>query len=216
MNIQIEIYDIDMHMDMNPMNMMEMPMNMEQINMMQMPMDEGPLMIMGKWMPNMDTMIMAYSSYFKEQEKVPMAGITIKNNFKNGTVGYAKRYTRMAGDFMSILDYSEFYADLRINNNLSLIAKFKRDDESSSKIDSVFGLGYENCCFVFRVTTSDKNLSKYLPMHDTESYMYLNEAWDNIIRIENKSRINFQFEFKGLNSSFKKIGRLMNNSIFNY
>ena len=211
-----EIWLDDMHMDMNPMNMMEMPMNMEQINMMQMPMDEGPLMIMGKWMPNMNTMIMAYSSYFKEQEKVPMAGITIKNNFKNGTLGYAKRYTRMAGDFMSILDYSEFYADLRINNNLSLITKFKRDDESSSKIDSVFGLGYENCCFVFRVTTSDKNLSKYLPMHDTESYMYLNEAWDNIIRIENKSRINFQFEFKGLNSSFKKIGRLMNNSIFNY
>ena len=47
------------------------------------------------------------------------------------------------------LDYSEFYADLRINNNLSLIAKFKRDDESTSKIESVFGLGYENCCFVF-------------------------------------------------------------------
>ena len=33
--------------------------------------------------------------------------------------------------------------------------------------------------------------------------------------IENKSRINFQFEFKGLNS-FEKINRLMNNSIFNY
>ena len=66
------------------------------------------------------------------------------------------------------------------------------------------------------MTTSDKNLSKYLPMHETDSYMYLiNEAWDNIIRIENKSRINFQFEFR-LNSSFKKIGRLMNNSIFNY
>ena len=46
--------------------------------------------------------------------------------------------------------------------------------------------------------------------------MYLNDAWDNIIRIENKSRVNFQFEFKGLNSSFEKVNRMMNNSIFKY
>ena len=209
----------DMHMDMGSMNhgMMGMDsMNMPSMNMMQMPMDEGPLMLMGKWMPNMNTMVMAYTSYLKEQEKVPMAGITIRNNFERGTLGYARRYTRMAGDFMTVLDYSEFYADLKIKDNLSFIASFKRDNESSSKIESVIGLGYENCCFVFRVTSSDKNLSKYLPMLESNSYMYLNDAWDNIIRIENKSRINFQFEFKGLNSSFKKINRLMNNSIFNY
>jgi len=173
-------------------------------------------MVMGKWIPNMNTMIMGYSSYLQEQEKIPMAGITIKQDFEKGTLGYAKRYTRMAGDFMTTLDYSEFYADLKIRGNLSLIAKFKRDDESTSKIESVFGLGYENCCFIFSVTTSDKNLSKYLPILESDSYMYLNDAWDNIIRIENKSRVNFQFEFKGLNSSFEKIGRLMNNSIFNY
>ncbi len=209
----------NMHMDMTPMNdeMMGMnPMIMPTMNMIQMPMDEGPLMVVGKWIPNMNTMIMGYSSYLQEQEKVPMAGITIKQDFEKGTLGYAKRYTRMAGDFMTTLDYSEFYADLKIRSNLSLIAKFKRDDESTSKIESVFGLGYENCCFIFRVTTSDKNLSKYLPILESDSYMYLNDAWDNIIRIENKSRVNFQFEFKGLNSSFEKIGRLMNNSIFNY
>ena len=53
-------------------------------------------------------------------------------------------------------------------------------------------------------------------MLESNSEMYLNGAWDNIIRIENKGRINFQFEFKGLNSSFEKINRLMNDSIFNY
>jgi len=104
----------------------------------------------------------------------------------------------------------------KLRNDLNKNAKFKRDDESSSKIESVFGLGYENCCFVFRITSSDKNLSKYLPILESNSQMYLNNTWDNIIRIENKSRINFQFEFKGLNSSFEKINRLMNNSIFNY
>ena len=209
----------DMHMDMTSIDDQMITMNsmiMPSMHMMQMPMDEGPFMIMGKWMPNMNTMVMGYTSYLQEEEKVPMAGITIKQDFEKGTLGYAKRYTRMAGDFMTTLDYSEFYADLKIKNNLSLVAKFKRDDESTSKIESVFGLGYENCCFIFRITTSDKNLSRYLPILESDSYMYLNDAWDNIIRIESKSRVNFQFEFKGLNSSFEKISRLMNNSIFNY
>ena len=211
-----EIWLDDMHLDMDSMNNEMMNMNMSHMNMMQMPMDEGPIMLMAKWMPNMNTMFMAYSSYLHDQDKVPMAGITFNQNFEKGTLGYAKRYTRMTGDFMTVLDYSEFYADLKIKDNISFIAKFKRDDESSSKIESVFGLGYENCCFVFRITSSDKNLSKYLPILDSNSQMYLNNTWDNIIRIENKSRINFQFEFKGLNSSFEKINRLMNNSIFNY
>ena len=211
-----EIWLDNMHLDMDSMNNEMMNMNMSHMNMMQMPMDEGPIMLMAKWMPNMNTMFMAYSSYLHDQDKVPMAGITFNQNFEKGTLGYAKRYTRMTGDFMTVLDYSEFYADLKIKDNISFIAKFKRDDESSSKIESVFGLGYENCCFVFRITSSDKNLSKYLPILDSNSQMYLNNTWDNIIRIENKSRINFQFEFKGLNSSFEKINRLMNNSIFNY
>ena len=211
-----EIWLDNMHLDMDSMNNEVMNMNMSHMNMMQMPMDEGPIMLMAKWMPNMNTMFMAYSSYLHDQDKVPMAGITFNQNFEKGTLGYAKRYTRMTGDFMTVLDYSEFYADLKIKDNISFIAKFKRDDESSSKIESVFGLGYENCCFVFRITSSDKNLSKYLPILESNSQMYLNNTWDNIIRIENKSRINFQFEFKGLNSSFEKINRLMNNSIFNY
>ena len=187
-----EIWLDNMHLDMDSMNNEMMNMNMSHMNMMQMPMDDGPIMLMAKWMPNMNTMFMAYSSYLHDQDKVPMAGITFNQNFEKGTLGYAKRYTRMTGDFMTVLDYSEFYADLKINDNISFIAKFKRDDESSSKIESVFGLGYENCCFVFRITSSDKNLSKYLPILDSNSQMYLNNTWDNIIRIENKSRINFE------------------------
>jgi lipopolysaccharide assembly outer membrane protein LptD (OstA) len=122
----------------------------------------------------------------------------------------------MSGDFNTVLDYSEFFANFRLNSNYSLITKLKRDDDSDSKIESVLGIGYENCCFVFRIIASDKNLSKYLDGYNPNTYTYLNDAWDNIIRIENKSRINFEFEFKGLNSSFEKVSRFMNNSILNY
>ena len=186
------------------------------MNMMDMPMDEGPIIVMGKWMPSMKTMLMTYGGYFEETKKMPMGGLTLKHKFDKGSFGYAKRYRRMSGDFNVVLDYSEFSTDLMINENYSLIAKFKRDDENGSKIESAFGVGYENCCFKFNITASDKNLSKYLLDQDLNSYTYLNEAWDNIIRIEDKSRVNFQFQLKGLNSSINKVGRLFNNSIFDY
>ena len=208
MNMPMNMMDMNM-----PTNMMDMNMPM---NMMDMPMDEGPIIVMGKWMPSMKTMLMTYGGYFEETKKMPMGGLTLKHKFDKGSFGYAKRYRRMSGDFNVVLDYSEFSTDLMINENYSLIAKFKRDDENGSKIESAFGVGYENCCFKFSITASDKNLSKYLLDQDLNSYTYLNEAWDNIIRIEDKSRVNFQFQLKGLNSSINKVGRLFNNSIFDY
>ncbi len=204
----------DMMMQMN----MNMGMGMTDMNtqMMEMPMDEGPLILMGKWMPSMKTMVMSYGGYLKDSKKMPMGGFTLNHKFTNGNLGYAKRYRRMSGDFDVILDYSEFYTNFKLNDSFSLIAKLKRDDENNTKIESSFGIGYENCCFIFSLTASDKNLSKYLTGIDSNSYTYLNEAWDNIIRIENKSRLNFQFQLKGLNSSLSKVGRLFDNTIFNY
>jgi hypothetical protein len=47
-------------------------------------------------------------------------------------------------------------------------------------------------------------------------YHHLADAWDNMIEIENKSRINFEFELKGLNSSLRKVNKLLNTSLLNY
>ena len=209
---KVFLNDMMMQMNMN-MGMGMMDMNTQ---MMEMPMDEGPLILMGKWMPSMKTMVMSYGGYLKDSKKMPMGGFTLNHKFTNGNLGYAKRYRRMSGDFDVILDYSEFYTNFKLNDSFSLIAKLKRDDENNTKIESSFGIGYENCCFIFSLTASDKNLSKYLTGIDSNSYTYLNEAWDNIIRIENKSRLNFQFQLKGLNSSLSKVGRLFDNTIFNY
>jgi len=201
---------MDMGMTSNSMEMDMMPM-MSMMNG-----DKGPLVIMGKWMPSMKTMVMTMGSYSEEIKKFPMAGITINQKFDKGRIGYAKRYTKMTGDFNNKLDYSELFADFKIKDNFSLIAMLKRDDDSNSKIESSLGIGYENCCFIFKITASDKNFSKYLDGYESSSYTYLNEAWDNIISIENKSRINFEFKLKGLNSSFDRIPRFMNNSILNH
>ena len=208
-NMQMENQMTSETMDMGIMEMSMMPMTMMRGN-------KGPIVLMSKWMPSMDTMVMTYGSYSEEMKKFPLAGLTINHRFENGKIGYAKRYTRMSGDFNNKLDYSEFFADFKIKDNLSIIANFKRDDDLNASIESSFGIGYENCCFAFRIVASDKNLSRYLDGYKPETFNYLKEAWDNIIKIENKSRINFEFELKGLNSSFEKVSRFFNNSILDY
>ena len=205
MNMMFDSMDLSMMSDSMDMGMMSM-MNA----------DKDPIMIMAKWMPNMKTMFMASGGYSEEMKKFQMAGLTINHMFSKGKIGYAKRYTRMTGDFYQTLDYSEFYANLKIKDNIIFVAELKRDDENSSNIESNVGIGFENCCFSFRVLASDKNLSKYLSIYQPDMYQYLGDAWDDIIRIESKSRINFEFKLKGLNSSFEKVSRFMNNSLLNH
>ena len=192
-------------------SLMSMSMNQGSMGM---SMDKGPIVMMGKWMPKKGTMIMAYGGYIKENKKVPLGGFTLNHNFDKGSFGVAKRYRRMSGDFNYLMDYSEVYANINLSSKFKFIAKLKKDNEVDKNIESVVGFEYENCCFALRVTGSDKNLSRY--SNKEIYYPYLDEAWDNIIEIENKGRVNFEFELKGFNSSSNKINRLLNNSLFNY
>ena len=177
--------------------------------------NEGPLVVMGSWMPTMKTMIMGYGGYLKESEKVPLGGITVNHKFNSGSLGFAKRYRRMAGDFNNQLDYLELFADINLNSSFKIIAKLKRDNEINKNVESLVGIEYENCCLALRITGTDRNLSRYI-LNQQILYPHLADAWDNMIQIESKGRINFEFELKGLNSSFDKINRFLNNSLFNY
>jgi len=182
---------------------------------MNMGMNEGPAVIMASWMPSMNTMIMGYGSYLKDQKKMPLGGITIKHKLKSGDIGYAHRYRRMAGDFNIEMDYLEFFTNIDLNSNFKFIAKLKRDNNTSQNIESLVGIEYENCCLALRVTGSDRNFSRFL-VNEEILYPTLADAWDNVIDIESKSRINFEFELKGLNSSFDKMNKLFRQSLFNY
>jgi len=176
---------------------------------------EGPMFIVASWKPNKKTSIMGYGEYFKKNKKVPLGGITLNHKFNSGSVSFAKRYRRMAGDFNDQMDYTEVFADIDLNPNFKLIAKLKRDNENNKNVESLVGIEYENCCVALRITGTDRNLSRYI-LNQEILYLHLGDAWDNVIDIENKSRINFEFELKGLNSSFDKVNKLINNSLFNY
>ena len=114
------------------------------------------------------------------------------------------------------MDYSETFAAYKITQNIDLLAKLKRDHAADINIESLVGLKYQNCCIGVQLTFSDKELSKYIGFDSNQNYQYLDNAWNNIINIENKSRINLSFELKGFNSSFDKMTRLFNNSLLNY
>ena len=73
---KVSLSDLNMH-----------SMNMSSMQMMSLSSDEDPLMLMSKWMPNMNTMIMTYGSYHKDQKKFPMAGISAKHKFEKGSIG---------------------------------------------------------------------------------------------------------------------------------
>jgi LPS-assembly protein len=202
-----------MNPSMNSINQMDSMSSKSSI--MNMGMNEGPAVIMASWMPSMNTMIMGYGGYLKDQKKMPLGGITIKHKLKSGDIGYAHRYRRMAGDFNIEMDYSEFFTNIDLNSNFKFIAKLKRDNNTSQNIESLVGIEYENCCLALRVTGSDRNFSRFL-VNEEILYPTLADAWDNVIDIESKSRINFEFELKGLNSSFDKMNKLFRQSLFNY
>ena len=167
------------------------------------------------WMPDMNHSLKVYGGYDTRDNKLLIGGINFMKKSSIGTLGIAKRYRRMAGDFKQTLNYSEIFTAINLKNGFKIIGKLQQDDEYDIKVESMLGIEYENCCVAFRVMASDKNLTKYNDLYNS-SYTYLNDAWDNMINIENKSRINFEFELKGFNSSINKIDKLLQNSILNY
>ena len=167
------------------------------------------------WMPDMNHSLKVYGGYDTKDNKLLTGGVNFMKKSSIGTLGIAKRYRRMAGDFKQTLNYSEIFTAINLKNGFKIIGKLQQDDEYDIQIESMLGIEYENCCVAFRVMASDKNLTKYNDLYNS-SYTYLNDAWDNMINIENKSRINFEFELKGFNSSINKIDKLLQNSILNY
>ena len=167
------------------------------------------------WMPNMNNSLKIYGGFDNKDNKLHIGGINFLTKSSIGTLGVAKRYRRMAGNFRQTLNYSEIYTSINIRDGFKIIGKFQHDNEYDVKIQSMIGLEYENCCIALRIIGSDKNLTRYNDLYNS-SYTYINDAWDNMINIENKSRINFEFELKGFSASVNKIDKMLQDSLLNY
>ena len=110
------------------------------------------------------------------------------------------------------------YIDLSINHNLSQGYKFiggiSKDLKSKKNLETFFGIEFENCCIAYRIFISDKRLSKY-NLADYITTIDNNLIWEDMISIENKSKITFEFELKGLSGSRKQINKFFSNAFVN-
>ncbi|MDC1131380.1 hypothetical protein OAT59_02195 [Gammaproteobacteria bacterium] len=113
------------------------------------------------------------------------------------------------------LDYLEFSIERSISEGYKFIGGISKDLDSKKNLESYFGFGFENCCLAFKIYASDKRLSKY-NLLNFQSHQFNNMSWDKMISIENKSRINFEFELKGLiGRNNDKRNRFFSNTLLN-
>jgi len=112
------------------------------------------------------------------------------------------------------LDYAEFTIERLMLGGYKFIGGISKDLDSKKNLESYFGFGYENCCLAFKFYASDKRLSKY-NLLNFNSMQFNDASWDKMISIENKSRINFEFELKGLTGGNKRMNRFFSNAFSN-
>ena len=112
------------------------------------------------------------------------------------------------------LDYAEFSIEKLMSNGYKFIGGLSKDLDTNKNLETYFGLGFENCCIAFKIYASDKRLSEY-NLLDYQAMQFHHENWDKMIEIENKSRINFEFELKGLTGGNKKLNSFFSNVFSN-
>ena len=114
------------------------------------------------------------------------------------------------------LNYYEFGFEREFTSSWKVISGFKRDQGMKKNIDAFLGFGFESCCLGLRLYVSDKRLIDTNTLFEV-SQLNENEiyAWKEMISLENKSRITFEFELKGLSSKKNKLTRFFQKSILN-
>ncbi len=112
------------------------------------------------------------------------------------------------------LDYAEFSIEKLMSNGYKFIGGISKDLDSKKNLETYVGFGYENCCVAFKLYASDKRLSKYNFLN-AQAVQFNDTSWDKMIEIENKSRINFEFELKGLTGGSRRINSFFSNTFLN-
>ncbi|MBD62730.1 MAG: hypothetical protein CMD68_01455 [Gammaproteobacteria bacterium] len=112
------------------------------------------------------------------------------------------------------INFAELSLERTMTRGFKLISGISKDLNSKKNLETYFGFGYENCCLAFKLYASDKRFSKYNLLNFQTTQFYNND-WERMISVENKSRINFDFELKGLTGGNKRLNRFFSNNFLN-
>ena len=178
--------------------------------------NNSPVVFMTNYKTNNHFNFRLYTGLRTKDDRILLGGADISKKYKNLSFNYSKRYRRMAGSFGETLNYSEFGGNISINPKINIYAKIKQDDDQNRVIENIFGIQYEDCCYKLRLVGKDRDYSNFNIYNSQVNYQYLQDAFRDLIEIQSKGSISFEFELKGFNSTFDKVGRLFNNSLSNY
>ncbi len=118
-------------------------------------------------------------------------------------------------NYKNEIDFAEFSIEKLISNGYKLIGGLSKDLDSNKNLETYFGFSFENCCLTFKVYASDKRLSDYNLLEYQAQQFNNNADWKKMIEVENKSRINFEFELKGLTGINKRVNSFFSNTFSN-
>ena len=109
---------------------------------------------------------------------------------------------------MSPVDFRELSVISTLGGGFQAFLYNSKDIITNKNMDSYVGIGYENCCVVWRILARDKRLID-LDLTSLDDSMIPEDQWKEMISFQNKSRITFEIELKGLMNPSKRIQRLL-------
>ena len=160
--------------------------------------NNSPIVFMTNYKTNNNFNFRLYTGLRSKDERVLLGGADISKKYKKMSVSYSKRYRRMAGSFGETLDYSELKGQININSKIKLYAQIKQDDKQKKIIENTIGVEYEDCCYKFRLVGKDRDYSNFNVYNNNNNYQYLQDAFRDLIQIQSKGSISFEFELKVL------------------
>lgn len=114
------------------------------------------------------------------------------------------------GVSMYPVDFRELSLISTLGGGFQAFLYNSKDTITNKNMDSYIGLGYENCCVAWRILARDKRLID-LNITSLDDSMITEDQWKEMISFQNKSRITFEIELKGLMNPSKRIQKLLQN-----
>jgi LPS-assembly protein len=158
-----------------------------------------------------NTFIQLVLDYDFNQSEVQHGQIAFQQSIGGSTFKIAQHKQNVgSGLFLEEVDFREFSIIFDLGNNYQAFIYNSEDTITNKNMDSYIGIGYENCCVAWRILARDKRLID-LNLMQADAQLIAQESWKEMISYENKSRITFEIELKGLMSPSKRIQRLLQN-----
>ena len=157
------------------------------------------------------------ANYSDKRDELNFANTSFTFQLKETQLSISRKFRRQVPLLgpSNELDYGEIMFDQNLIGGYKFLAGISKDLVTKKNLASYIGIGFENCCFTFKLFASDKRLSKY-DFTDGMSTYANNAAWENMISVENKSRINFEFELKGITGSKTQLNKFFSNAFANF